>query len=335
MQLKSQIVLVFALLLMAGCKSKKKQLLDTEAGEVDLADFVDFFEEITLPFHLPDTILAKKSPDSLRIGNKIFAQFAPDSIFRPVFGPTFKPQIYPIGKISIKNGETYLLVKAAGETRRAGYAVVFDKGEYKAILPLLSTTAKPDKSEQAVANIDSRYTITKLRQRTTPEGQILYHKDVYIYNTEGMFTLILTESNDKAATTRKIQNPIDTLAATHKLTGDYTLDARNIVSFRDGHRKGTLQFFIHFEKDKGACVGELKGEAKITGTNSARYTESNGPCVIDFQFSGNNVRMKELEGCGSYRDIKCFFEGTYTRKKKPVSSDARKKSSSDARKKRN
>jgi hypothetical protein len=25
--------------------------------------------------------------------------------------------------------------------------------------------------------------------------------------------------------------------------------------------------------------------------------------------------MKEVEGCGSYRDIKCFFEGSFPKKK--------------------
>jgi len=26
--------------------------------------------------------------------------------------------------------------------------------------------------------------------------------------------------------------------------------------------------------------------------------------------------MKEVEGCGSYRDIKCFFDGVFPKKKK-------------------
>lgn len=323
MQWKSQILLVVSLLLIAGCKSKKKQLLDTD--KVEMADFIDFFPEATLPFHLADTLLAKKSPDSLRIGNKIFAQFVPDSVLQPVFGAKAKPQIYPIGKAAIKDGETYLLVKAADGTKRAGYALVFQAGEYKAALPLLVTSANPQKNDHSVANIDSRYTITTLRQRTATDGQVLYHKNVYIYNAEGVFTLILTESNDKAATTQKIVNPIDTLRSTHKLAGDYLGATRNIVSFRDGHRKGFIQFFVHFEKDKGTCVGELKGEAKITGAQSARYTETNGPCVIDFNFAGNTVTMKEQEGCGSYRDIKCFFEGKYTRKKKQAAPAPRKK----------
>lgn len=320
---KSRIAVIFILIWMVGCKSKKKQLLDTD--EVVAADFIEFFPEIKLPFHLADTSLAKKSPDSLRIGNKIFAQFVPDSILQPVFGKKTKPLIYPIGKTSIKDAETYLLIKAALGTKRAGYALVFEQEQFRAALPLVISSSTPQKKEQSLANLDSRYTFTTLSQRTAPDGQILYHKDVFIYNSSGIFTLILTESNDQANKTQKILNPIDTLPVTHKHSGDYLGASRNIVSFRDGHKKGTLLFFIHFEKDKGECMGELKGEAKITGTNSARYTENNGPCVIDFNFSGNNVTMKELEGCGSYRDIKCFFEGRYTRKKKAATTTSRKK----------
>lgn len=317
-------LLIFCLLFgVAACSSKKKQLLDTE--EVVLTEFIDFFPEITLPFHLADTMLVKKSPDSLRIGNKIFSQFVPDSVLQPVFGKKAKPQLYPIGKIEVKDAETYLLVKSSLGTKRAAYALVFEQDSFKSVLPLVVSTATPSTKEQQMANIDSRYTITTVRQRTAPDGQVVYQKDVFIYNPEGIFMLILTESNDQANKKNKLLNPIDTLPATHKHTGDYLGETRNLVSFRDSHRKGYLSFFIHFEKDKGACIGELKGDAQITGANSARYTENNGTCVIEFSFSGNTVTMKELEGCGSYRDIKCFFEGKFTRKKKATTPAARKK----------
>jgi hypothetical protein len=323
MHWKTHLLTIFLFIGMAACTSKKKQLLDTE--EVVVTEFIDFFPETKLPFHLSDTILVKKSPDSLRIGNKIFSQFVPDSVMRPVFGKQSKPQLYPIGKIIVKDGETYLLVKSAMGTKRAAYALVFEQDSFKAALPLVISSSTPPKNELKVANIDSRYTITTVSQRTAPDGQVLYHKDVYIYNPEGIFMLILTESNDQANKKGKLLNPIDTLAATHKLAGDYLGAARNLVSFRDGHRKGYLSFFVHFEKEQGECIGELKGDAKITGPNTARYTENNGPCVIDFTFSGNTVTMKEVEGCGSYRDIKCFFEGKYTRKKKAAAPATRKK----------
>jgi hypothetical protein len=323
MHWKTRLLIICVLFGLAGCTSKKKQLLDTE--EVVVSEFIEFFPAIKLPFHLADTMLTKKSPDSLRIGNKIFSQFVPDSVLQPVFGKKTKPQLYPIGKMEVKDAETYLLVKAALGAKRAAYALVFEQDSFKAALPLVISSSIPVKNEQKVANIDSRYTITTVQQRIAPDGQILYHKDVFIYNPEGIFMLILTESNDQANKKGKLINPIDTLPATSKHAGDYLGESRNLVSFRDSHRKGYLSFFVHFEKDKGECIGELKGDAKITGANSARYTENNGPCVIDFTFSGNTVTMKELEGCGSYRDIKCFFEGKYTRKKKAAAPASRKK----------
>lgn len=323
MHWKTRLLIICVLFGLAGCTSKKKQLLDTE--EVVVSEFIEFFPAIKLPFHLADTMLTKKSPDSLRIGNKIFSQFVPDSVLHPVFGKKTKPQLYPIGKMEVKDAETYLLVKAALGAKRAAYALVFEQDSFKAALPLVISSSTPVKNEQKVANIDSRYTITTVQQRIAPDGQILYHKDVFIYNPEGIFMLILTESNDQANKKGKLINPIDTLPATSKHAGDYLGESRNLVSFRDSHRKGYLSFFVHFEKDKGECIGELKGDAKITGANSARYTENNGPCVIDFTFSGNTVTMKELEGCGSYRDIKCFFEGKYTRKKKAAAPASRKK----------
>jgi hypothetical protein len=62
----------------------------------------------------------------------------------------------------------------------------------------------------------------------------------------------------------------------------------------------------------------LKGEAVVAGNNIIRYTERGNPCALDFVFNGKNVSMKEKGGCGSHRDIKCFFEGIYTRKGTPA-----------------
>jgi hypothetical protein len=173
-------------------------------------------------------------------------------------------------------------------------------------------------------NIDSRYTITTLRQKTAGDGQVAYNKKVFVYNSAGLFNLILTESNDQNSGENAVINPVDTMASLNKWAGDYYQDKRNMVSFRDGRKAGTLLFFVHFEKDGATCNGELKGEAVLGPGNTARFAENNGTCAIDFIFSGNTVRMKELEGCGSYRDIKCFFEGGYTRKKKTIQKNQKK-----------
>jgi hypothetical protein len=36
---------------------------------------------------------------------------------------------------------------------------------------------------------------------------------------------------------------------------------------------------------------------------------------VEFTFTGGKVTMKEKGGCGAYRDIQCFFEGSYWKKK--------------------
>jgi hypothetical protein len=317
--------LVWALILMSAvlaCKEKKKQL--TDADPVDYADFIGFFDDIKLPYQLADTSLVKKSPDSLRIGLKTCTSFIKDSIFQAVFGKGAKPQIFPLGKLVVKNGETYLLLKAVTPAKKLALLAVFQDEQFVTAMPGLLVSGPLKQHDRSVVNIDSRYTITTLRQKTAGDGQVAYNKKVFVYNSAGLFNLILTESNDQNSGENAVINPVDTMASLNKWAGDYYQDKRNMVSFRDGRKAGTLLFFVHFEKDGATCNGELKGEALLGPGNTARFAENNGTCAIDFIFSGNTVRMKELEGCGSYRDIKCFFEGGYTRKKKIIQKNQKK-----------
>jgi hypothetical protein len=103
----------------------------------------------------------------------------------------------------------------------------------------------------------------------------------------------------------------------NKLSGDYIKDKRNYVSIRDGKTPSDLLFFIHFEKENGECTGELKGEAIMQGTKTAIYQATGNPCVLEFTLTGSSVSLKEQQACGSYRDIKCFFDGSYSKRKEP------------------
>jgi hypothetical protein len=129
-----------------------------------------------------------------------------------------------------------------------------------------------------------------------------------------VFTLILTESNDKAAVESVLVNPIDTLPRRNKLSGDYTQGKMNLVSIRDGRNATECLFFIHFEKNEGACKGELKGRARIIAPNKVVYHQPGDQCELEFNFSAKSVTIREEMGCGSHRDIKCFFEGTFNRR---------------------
>jgi hypothetical protein len=161
--------------------------------------------------------------------------------------------------------------------------------------------------------MDNRYSITTNRQYKAPDGRMMYKKAAYAYiSSAEAFALILTETNE-VETKKELINPIDTLPRKNKLAGDYLQNRLNLVSVRDSKRSNGILFFVHFEKDGGACKGELKGEAKIVSPGKFVYRQPGDQCELTFNFSGNTVTIKE-EGCGSHRDIKCFFEGSFTRK---------------------
>jgi hypothetical protein len=198
-------------------------------------------------------------------------------------------------------------------------------GKFSTGMPLL---IREEGSEfRYAASVDTKYTISVSRQRKDAEGRNVFVRTVYVYNTGGAFTLIMTESNEGKPKTGQIYNPIDTLAHKHKFTGDYTQDKRNFITFRDGKNNSVIRFFVHFEKDEGNCKGELKGEARFVSSTLARYITNGDPCSIEFSFTEKNVRMKELEGCGNHRDIRCYFDGVYPKHKenntKPVKTKRR------------
>ena len=151
-----------------------------------------------------------------------------------------------------------------------------------------------------------------------------FKRNIYVYNSGiNDFTLILTEPNVEMI--QDVYNPIDTLAKKNKLAGDYIKDKKNFVSIRDGKNDQEILFFVHFEKDKGECIGELKGTAKLISAKKAQYKEAGNPCTLEFDFTTSSVSMKEVEGCGSYRDIKCFFDGKYPKKKAAPAKSTQKK----------
>ncbi|HYF29845.1 MAG TPA: hypothetical protein VD993_01885 [Chitinophagaceae bacterium] len=301
------------LLMIAGCKSKRTSLADDQ--EVTAEEFIDFFPEIKLPFNLTDTAaLFRRNNDSTLIGYKIFTQMVRDSVLARQFGSKARPRIYPIGRVPVKKGETYLFIKAIAPAKRGVYLLTFDKRDsFKAALPLLVIDNDPQTFQSA--EMDNRHTITTMRQRRKPDGTNTYRKDVYVYSDPGQYTLILTESNETQTTAPDIVNPLDTFSRRHKYAADYVKDARNMVSIREGKNGSNVRFFIHFEKDKGACKGELRGEANFVQPTVAVYRQSGDPCVLQFSFTSTSVTLKELEGCGNYRDIRCFFEGSFPKKR--------------------
>jgi hypothetical protein len=312
--MKNSWLLTVALLILFSCKSKRTSLADDQSVTSD--EFVEFFPDLRLPFTIADSVLLKKSNDSLLIGYKTFTQLTSDTVLSRHFGSNARPKLYPVGKVPVKKAETYLIIKAITADKKGVYLLAFDKKNvFKASMPLLIRDNDPQTVQ--TGGMDSRYTIYTNRLVKKADGTSTYRKNAYVYNSEGMYTQILTESNEEASANSAVVNPIDTFTRRHKYAGDYIKDKRNMIAVRDGRNGKGIRFFVHLEKEQGACKGELRGEASFTQPNIAVYRENGDPCVLQFVFTASSVSMKELEGCGNYREIKCFFEGSFPKKKEP------------------
>lgn len=305
-------LILLALCLLNGCKHKKKPSLSGD-DPIEINDFIEFFEPVKLAYQVNDSTLLRKEKDSLLISYKIFTQFVPDSILTKVFGKGIKPKIYPLGKVVVPKGETYIFVKSTTASKKAAFVVSFSgKNEFLAGMPILVPDAYASTAQSAT--MDRRYVITKSILRKNADASFSEGKDVYVLNTEGKnFMLIMTDALEDKPT--ELVNPIDTLPRKHKWAADYTSGKMNMVSVRDGRKTDRVSFFIHFEKNNGACTGELKGEAYIVSPTVAEYREGGDPCKLKFIFTSTSVSLKEEEGCGSHRGLRCSFDGSFARKK--------------------
>ena len=298
-------------LFFAACGNKKKPSL-SGTDPVVISDFIESFELIKAPYVVADTSLNRKEKDSLLIANKIFAQFVPDSVLTKVFGKNAKPKLYMGKRVAIES-ETYLFIKAIAADKNASLVLCFDKkNNFKASLPLLVQDANP--ATVQVSGLDRKLSFYKNVTMKDADGSTAEGKQVYIYNDDAArFLLIMEDPLDDRV--QEVTNPIDTLQKKNKFSADYIKDKMNIVSIRDDSKTGRLNFFIHFERNNGECIGEIKGIASFTSANTAVYKQQGDACSLQFTFSSSSVSLKELEPCGAHRGVKCSFEGSFPRKK--------------------
>ena len=311
---RNYFILVTALILLAGCKSKKKPSLSGEEP-IEVSDFIDFFPDKSLPYQFGDTTLNKKEKDSLLINYKIFTQFIPDSFTTRVFGKGVKVKIYPMGKVKGSGSENYLFAKAVSGDKKVAFVFAFNKKDQLLDGIQLLRVGQYQGAQQS-ASVDKGYSITKIMTRRNADGTMSDGKDVYALDKETeKFMLIMTDPLDDKVT--ELTNPIDAFSRKNKYAADYGTGKLNLVSIRDGRKNDRLSFFVHFEKNNGACTGDLKGEAIIKSSTIAEYREGGDPCVLRFTFTSSSVMVKELEGCGSRRGLRCSFDGTFSKKKEP------------------
>ncbi|MDB5253403.1 MAG: hypothetical protein JWP27_2572 [Flaviaesturariibacter sp.] len=298
------------LVCLAACRDKKTAQPRQEEGQAfDFSTFTDRFQKAAAPYQLTDTgLLALRDTASIR--QPAFLAFLGDSATTALFGSA-KVKYTPLAHIAGTGGSHYFVVRGASATRQAALLLVFNRdGAFGGVLPFLLPDANPATSQSSL--LDKAFSVTRNTVRREPDGSSLEGKDVFVYNADAKnFTLIMTDGLDEGSA---LINPIDTLGRKQPFSGDYGKEPNNLVSIRDASNPKQINFFIHFEKEND-CTGELKGTALLTSSRTAVFRQGGDPCNVEFTFSGSSVTIREVEGCGSHRGVKCVFEGRFPKKK--------------------
>ena len=302
-------------LFLFSCGDKKPASSDNKP--VQATDFFASFPKIKLPFNASDTSLIK-ADDTTTISRDVLQQFVPDTVLDSLTTKKGAPIIFhPVGKIENKT-ELYVLLTAKVGKKTTLLTFLFDNSNKKTKtylnhLILISDVNNDGYAHSIYINTEPTFTITKDK---TANDQYSYTKTGFAYNNASKnFIEVMNESNEKGKKNLEIINPIDTLTKTFKYSGDYEKDKTNFISVRDGNVPNKYMFFLHFEKNKGECTGELKGILTLIDATKAVFQQSGDPCVIDFTFEKNSVKVKERGSCGNHRGITCLFDDNYKKKK--------------------
>lgn len=302
------------LLALIGCAETKTDLSGNTPLKIN--DFNAAFKNIELPIRINDTNLTTFT-DTLEIGRKALEQFLPDSVVDAIVPKQLKnATLFPVGKIE-KETEYYLLLNHKDAKYQTVSVITFSKKNaflgYK-ILTQFDLVHKGSQFYGKTLMINKEPTFLVEENKLDPELGLTNEKKGWAYTEQG-FRLIYMDANVKPEQ-KAILNPIDTLPTLNTYSGDYARDKKNFISLRDFGNANKYQFFLHFEKKEGTCVGELKGLLNFN-KNQATYSEKGDPCTIQFTITGNVIKIKEDGNCGNHRNMTCYFNDSYDKKRKP------------------
>lgn len=305
-------ILLLLLLAVFSCKEKKpKELADADLTAVD---FITLAATLPYPVLVNDSVINRKEKDSSLINVETYKTFLPDSVYKQFYPKSKGLKLYLLGKV--KDGEkgNYMLVKSIQGKNKGVQLLYFN--EKAAYLGSMNVTALlPKGTGIRYCRIDSKHNISFIQERKTGTGEWWTNETIYFMDENGKFIVAMTNSTEDLSDLI-MGNPIDTLSRTQTYSADYSLDKKNLVSIRDGKTEKEFEFFIHFSKQNGDCVGEVKGTGEWIARNKGIFRDASSDCVISFDFSASSVRITE-QNCGLYRGITCFFEGSYPRKAEP------------------
>src|ERR1700754_662462 len=114
--MKKYLLLFVLPVLLFACKDKKVSLAENDE-KVDIPEFLEFFQPLTLPWQVTDTIFRRKEAEATVINNGLFTRLVPDTVITRWFGKEARPRLYAVGKVKVPKQETYLFVKGIAKDR--------------------------------------------------------------------------------------------------------------------------------------------------------------------------------------------------------------------------
>jgi len=306
-------LLLGLVVLMMACADEKPDF--TGNTPIKINDFNKIFKEAELPISLADTNL-KHYTDTLVIGRKALVQFVPETMVEQIVNKTDKKTVlHPILRIE-KEQEYYLLLRVQHENSFEICVLVFSKKNKYLDYQIITEFKDENKGSRRYGKtltINKEPSFLVEENKMNEDNSLIYEKKGWAY-TDSNFRLIYFDSNKKPENS-KVINPLDTLPMNNMFSGDYGRDAKNFISIRDYTTANKYQFFMHFERDGRDCLGELKGIMTFT-KNTAIYTEKGDACIIHFKIEGKQISIKEDGNCGNHRNMTCYFNNSYDKKKK-------------------
>lgn len=300
------------IVIISSCSHSKNS--SQEKKQFTYSDLLKTFPELDLPYRFDEDSLNKSVSDSFRLSHEEVGRFFPDSIWFPDGESHGRAKIYPMGRKDYQ-GLRLLFIKSVLPDNKRMDLLVFGKKDTLLAAKEIASAGKSNPGEVFSFNLDKKFLLRVHERKQLPNGFIVTREQVYGINPDGSFLLIMTNTNEPASP-NSYTNPIDTLPRRNRFSGDYAASKYNVVSIRDGGKKNTFEFFIHLNKGNGNCTGELDGTGKFISRDVGEYQEEGGPCAIRFTFKKESVTIREIGGCGAYRGINCFFEGSYRKKRK-------------------
>jgi hypothetical protein len=308
-----KVYFLLVLVSVVACSEKKTDLSGNTPLKIN--DFNKAFKTAKLPISLADTNLMAYT-DTIEIGRKALAQFVPAPVVEEIMAiKNNKTKLFPVFRIE-KEDAYYLLLNVQEKAKQTLAVIVFSKKnkflDFK-ILTEFNATHKGSQLYGKTLSINKEPSFLVEETKMGEDNSLTYEKTAWAY-TDSSFRLIYFDSNKKSET-KNIINPIDTLASNNLFSGDYARDNKNFISLRDYNSPNKYLFFLHFEKQEGTCVGELKGLLDFT-KNQATFNEKGDPCIIHFDIAGNMIKIKEDGNCGNHRNMTCYFNDAYDKKRK-------------------